>query len=83
MAIYYPSLDVRNKLDGAIAAYCNYHYFLGEHVTMGEYSVAAFVHGHSPFSRHGELKLPRTRETLKGWRVMTPPRARTPEAMGV
>lgn len=51
-------------------------YLGGEDLSVGNYVVAA-VNYHRPDLR-GAVNLPRTHQSLKGWRTLCPPRSRMP-----
>ncbi|CAE7720139.1 unnamed protein product [Symbiodinium sp. CCMP2592] len=73
-------LETRTEelLDIALLEYCAFLYLDGEDSNYGQKLQAALEYERPETAREGQLKLPRFRRALKGWRKMAPAQTRLP-----
>jgi len=64
-------------VDGAIVAWMNVQYALGESFHIGEKMLAGWKFLYPDFGKDGSRKLPRVLRSLKGWRKLMPAVARS------
>ena len=66
------------EIDDALAGYFDECYFLGQQPSVGERVLAGIMDDMPRFGRFGDLKIPLSWRSLRGWRRLTPPRSRKP-----
>ena len=65
-------------VDQQLAHFLDYLFFEGEGAETGEYTLAAVLHQWPSLNAQGKKSLPKARQALKGWRKVTPTKARLP-----
>ncbi|CAK0908876.1 unnamed protein product, partial [Prorocentrum cordatum] len=70
-------------LDVCIVHYFTTLYLEGEQASTGMYVAAAVNHFSPKYGRLGASALPRMWKALKGWKMLTPGRARMPEPLSI
>ena len=72
------SLRPGPALDRNLARYLNKLFEAGVDLGEGQKLLAAFKFSHPEFGKWGDKRLPRSTQTLSGWRKRNPPRSRLP-----
>ena len=72
--------DLSLNFDRTLADFLCDKYFDGEHSSFGSYTVAALEWQYPQIGRFGDVKLPLSRQSLKGWRKLAPSMTRLPMA---
>jgi hypothetical protein len=78
VAHYQLPVSDEKELDEALCDYADFLYLDGNGHDAGEKLKAALEFERPEASRHGDLKLPRFRRAMKGWRKMAPSQTRLP-----
>ena len=64
------------QMDLALVKYFNAKFAEGEGSYVGDYVLASLLDRHPEFGRYGHRKIPRAWRCIKGWRKLSPTRAR-------
>jgi integrase len=72
------ALTTDSQVDLAFVKYLNSLYFSGASPSVGEKSLAGFLHRFQAFGKRGSRRLPRAWRCITGWRKAVPARSRLP-----